>query len=117
MDLYLYNTLYILKKSVNLIFILKLQVKGAKMGFNDDDITITIKGIKFKAFLFYGLYAFDIWQLEPPLGLTAYIVTTIWHKIWYKRIGYLGEQNLQRLKTMLTGIDLSLDNCVYILCV
>ena len=31
------------------------------MGFDNDDITITIKGTTFKAFLFYGLYAFDIW--------------------------------------------------------
>ena len=47
------------------------------MGFNNDDITITIKGIKFKVSLFYGLYAFNIWQLEPLLGLTAYTVITI----------------------------------------
>ena len=47
------------------------------MGFNNDNITITIKEIKFKAFLFYSLYTFNIWQLEPPLGLTAYTVTTI----------------------------------------
>ena len=31
------------------------------MGFNGDDITITIKGIKFKVSLLYGLYAFNIW--------------------------------------------------------
>ena len=60
MDLYLYNTLYVLKKGVNLIFILKLQVKGAKMGFNNDDITITIKKTKFKVSLLYSLYAFNI---------------------------------------------------------
>ena len=60
MDLYLYNTLYILKGGVNLISILKLQVKGAKMGFNNNDITITIKEIKFKVSLLYSLYAFDI---------------------------------------------------------
>jgi hypothetical protein len=30
------------------------------MGFNGDDITITIKGTKFKAFLLHGLYAFNI---------------------------------------------------------
>ena len=59
-DLYLYNTLYILEGGVNLIFILKLQAKGAKMGFNNNNITITIKGIKFKASLLYGLYAFNI---------------------------------------------------------
>ena len=59
-DLYLYNTLYILKGGINLIFISKLQAKGVKMGFNNNDITIIIKGIKFKVFLFYGLYAFDI---------------------------------------------------------
>ena len=87
------------------------------MGFNNNDITITIKGIKFKAFLFYSLYAFDIWQSELPLGLTAYTVTTIWHKIWYKRIGYLGEQNLQRLKTISTEIDPPLNNYIYVLCV
>ena len=77
MDLYLYNTLYILKGGVNLIFILKLQAKGAKMGFNNDNITIIIKGTKFKASLLYSLYAFNIWQLELPLKLIAYIVTTI----------------------------------------
>ena len=60
MDLYLYNTLYVLKGGINLIFILKLRVKGAKMGFDDDDITITIKRTKFKAFLLHGLYAFNI---------------------------------------------------------
>ena len=60
MDLYLYNTLYILKGGVNLIFILKLQAKGAKMGFNNNNITITIKGIKFKASLLYSLYTFNI---------------------------------------------------------
>ena len=64
------------------------------MGFNSDDITITIKRIKFKAFLLHSLYTFNIWQLELPLKLTAYIVTTIWYKIWYKRMGHLGEQNL-----------------------
>jgi hypothetical protein len=62
MDLYLYNTLYVLNGSVNLISILKLRAKGAKIGFNNDDndITVTIKGIKFKAFLLYKLYAFNI---------------------------------------------------------
>ena len=60
MDLYLYNTLYVLKGGVNLIFISKLQAKGVKIGFNNNDITITIKEIKFKVSLFYGLYAFDI---------------------------------------------------------
>ena len=60
MDLYLYNTLYILKENINLIFILKLRAKGVKMGFNNNNITITIKKIKFKVFLFYGLYAFNI---------------------------------------------------------
>ena len=61
MDLYLYNTLYILKGGVNLISMSKLRAKGAKIGFNDDDdITVTIKGTKFKVFLLYGLYAFDI---------------------------------------------------------
>ena len=59
-DLYLYNTLYVLKGGVNLISILKLWAKGAKMGFNNDNITITIKGTKFKAFLLYSLYAFNI---------------------------------------------------------
>jgi hypothetical protein len=59
-DLYLYDTLYILKGGVNLIFILKLQVKGAKMGFNNNNITITIKGMKFKASFLYSLYAFNI---------------------------------------------------------
>ena len=59
-DLYLYNTLYILKGGVNLISILKLQAKGAKMGFNNDDITITIKRTKFKASLLYSLYTFNI---------------------------------------------------------
>ena len=60
MDLYLYNTLYVLKENINLISILKLQVKRAKMGFNNNNITITIKGIKFKVSLLYSLYAFNI---------------------------------------------------------
>ena len=60
MNLYLYNTLYILKRGINLIFILKLWVKGVKMGFNNNNITITIKEIKFKVFLFYCLYTFNI---------------------------------------------------------
>jgi len=59
-DLYLYNTLYVLEGGVNLISILKLRAKGVKIGFNDDDITITIKGTKFKVSLLYGLYAFNI---------------------------------------------------------
>ena len=59
-DLYLYDTLYVLKGGVNLISMLKLQAKEAKMGFNSDDITITIKETKFKASLLYGLYAFNI---------------------------------------------------------
>jgi hypothetical protein len=61
-DLYLYNTLYVLNRGVNLIFISKLRAKGVKIGFNNDDnnITVTIKGIKFKAFLLHGLYAFNI---------------------------------------------------------
>ena len=60
MDLYLYNTLYILKGGINLIFILKLWAKGVKMGFNNNNITITIKGIKFKVFLLSSLYTFNI---------------------------------------------------------
>ena len=60
MDLYLYNTLYILKGGINLIFILKLRAKGVKMGFNNNNITITIKGIKFKISLLYSLYTFNI---------------------------------------------------------
>ena len=60
MDLYLYNTLYILKGGINLIFILKLWAKKRKIGFNNNNITITIKGIKFKVFLLYGLYTFNI---------------------------------------------------------
>jgi hypothetical protein len=61
-DLYLYNTFYVLNRGVNLISILKLWVKRAKIGFNDDDndITVTIKGIKFKASLLYRLYTFNI---------------------------------------------------------
>ena len=59
-DLYLYNTLYILKGGINLIFILKLWVKEVKIGFNNNNITITIKGIKFKVFLLYSLYTFNI---------------------------------------------------------
>ena len=49
MDLYLYNTLYVLKGGVNLISISKLRAKGVKMGFNNDDITITIKFISISA--------------------------------------------------------------------
>ena len=59
-DLYLHNTLYVPEGGVNLISMSKLRAKGAKMGFDDDDITITIKGTKFKASLLHGLYAFDI---------------------------------------------------------
>ena len=60
-DLYLHDTLYVLEGGINLISILKLRAKGAKIGFDDDDdITVTIKGTKFKASLLYGLYAFDI---------------------------------------------------------
>jgi hypothetical protein len=59
-DLYLYNTLYVLNRGVNLIFILKLWAKGVKIGFNDNNITITIKGTKFKASLLYSLYTFNI---------------------------------------------------------
>jgi hypothetical protein len=59
-DLYLYNTLYILNRSINLIYTLKLWAKEVKIGFNNDDITITIKGMKFKAFLLYSLYTFNI---------------------------------------------------------
>jgi hypothetical protein len=59
-DLYLYNTLYIPKGGVNLISISKLRAKGAKMGFNSDNIIITIKGTKFKVSLLHGLYAFNI---------------------------------------------------------
>jgi hypothetical protein len=62
MDLYLYNTLYVLNRGINLIFILKLRAKGAKIGFNNNNnnITVTIKGIKFKVSLLYGLYTFNI---------------------------------------------------------
>jgi len=59
-DLYLYDTLYVLEGGINLISILKLWAKGAKMGFNNNYITITVKGIKFKASLLYSLYAFNI---------------------------------------------------------
>jgi len=59
-DLYLYNTLYVLEGGINLISILKLRAKGVKLGFDNNNITITIKGIKFKASLFYSLYAFNI---------------------------------------------------------
>ena len=56
MDLYLYNTLYILKGGINLIFISKLRAKEVKIRFDNNNITITIKGIKIKIFLLYGLY-------------------------------------------------------------
>ena len=59
-DLYLYNALYVLKGGVNLIFILKLWVKGVKMGFNNNNITIIIKEIKFKVSLLHSLYTFNI---------------------------------------------------------
>ena len=60
MDLYLYNTLYILKGVSNLIFMLKLWAKGIKIGLDNDNITITIKGTKFEVFLLYSLYVFNI---------------------------------------------------------
>ena len=59
-DLFLHDTFYVSEGGVNLIFMLKLWAKGVKMGFDDNNITITVKGTKFKAFLFHGLYAFDI---------------------------------------------------------
>ena len=47
-DPYLYNTLCILKGGIDLISILKLWAKGTEMGFNNNNITITIKGINLK---------------------------------------------------------------------
>ena len=60
MDLYLYNTFYVVKGGVNLMFILKLPAKEVKIGFDNNNITITIKGIKIKVSLRYSLYAFNI---------------------------------------------------------
>ena len=53
-DLYLYNTLYILKGGINLIFILKLWAKRVKIDFNNNNITITIK--KFLKYLYFMAY-------------------------------------------------------------
>lgn len=110
------DTLYCPTIGVNLISVSQLLPKrGVK-----DHAKIHAPGRTFIAAQHGGLYLFNMWLPSTPSSTHAYPSYGMQDhgmSLWHDRMGHLGEQNLQRLATMSTGMERRLDFCLCEPCV
>ncbi|KAI2867915.1 hypothetical protein CBS76997_10738 [Aspergillus niger] len=97
------NVLYVPSAHANLISVLQLLNRGAKIEFSSQGASIRNKSNGknlYTASQYHGVYALDLWT---NLTFPAYHVSpqmTLWHN----RLAHLSDANLQRLKKQAHGI-------------
>ncbi|KAJ5283470.1 hypothetical protein N7505_001450 [Penicillium chrysogenum] len=97
------NVLYVPSAHANLISVLQLLKRGAKVEFSSQSASIRNKSNGknlYTASQYHGVYALDLWT---NLTFPSYHVSqqmTLWHN----RLAHLGDANLQRLKKQAHGI-------------
>jgi hypothetical protein len=97
------NVLYVPSAHANLISVLQLLNRGAKVEFSSQGASISNKSNGknlYTASQYYGVYALNLWT---NLTFPAYHVSpqmTLWHN----RLAHLSDANLQRLKKQAHGI-------------
>jgi hypothetical protein len=97
------NVLYVPSAHANLISVLQLLKRGAKVEFSSHGASIRNKSNRknlYTASQYHGVYALDLWT---NLTFPSYHVSpqmTLWHN----RLAHLSDANLQRLKKQANGI-------------
>jgi hypothetical protein len=97
------NVLYVPSAHANLISVLQLLKRGAKVEFSSQEASIRNKSNGknlYTASQYHGVYALDLWT---NLALPAYHVSPQMTP-WHNRLAHLSDANLQRLKKQAHGI-------------
>lgn len=115
------DTLYCPTIGVNLISVSQLlPERDVNITFHREHAKIHAPGRTFIAAQHGGLYLLNMWSASKPLGSHAYPSYGMQDhgmSLWHERMGHLGEQNLQRLATMSTGMERRPDFCLCKPCV
>ena len=115
------DTLYCSTIGVNLISVSQLLPKrSVNVTFHRDHAKIYAPDRTFIAAQHGGLYLLIMWFSSTPSSTHAYPSYGMQDhgmSLWHERLGHLGEQNLQRLATMSTGMERRPDFCLCEPCV
>ena len=97
---------------VNLLSISQLTRNGATIQFSGSKVRLRHLNRTLTGTMEGGLHFLDTVEPRPPLS-TAFQALTIENnpilQLWHERMGHLGKQNLRKLTSMATGIDLTHD--------
>jgi hypothetical protein len=97
------NVLYVPSAHANLISVLQLLKRGAKVEFSSRDAILRNKSNGknlFTASEYHGVYALDLWA---SLTFPSYHVSPQM-SLWHKRLAHMSDANLRRLKQQAHGI-------------
>ncbi|KAJ5829151.1 uncharacterized protein N7525_007404 [Penicillium rubens] len=97
------NVLYVPSAHANLISVLQLLKRGAKVEFSSQNASIRNKSNGknlYTASQYHGVYALDLWT---NLTFPAYHVSSQM-ALWHNRLAHLSDANIQRLKKQAHGI-------------
>ena len=107
--LYLTNALYCPSLQANLISASQLLDKDIKISLTKSGCVIAAPDgdIAAEARAEHGLFLLTTWS-DQQRALAAYSSSNDpIHRLWHERMGHLGMQNLKKLQSMSTGLDLS----------
>jgi hypothetical protein len=104
--LHLSNVFHVPDSGVNLISVSQLLDLDADVRFSKTSCSIKYKCHSFTGSGKNGLWFLNLIQ-QSPIAFSAYRTSTETIRLWHRRMGHLGEQNLKKLATMSTGIDLT----------
>lgn len=113
--LYISNVLYIPRLGVNLLSATQLLDLNVTFSLRKTGCSFQAKGVTFTATRTHGLFALDVWK--PSVALNAYSVPNVPIKqYWHARMGHLGQQNVDKLPSIVTGVDFSHEIAVECTC-
>ncbi|KAJ5350210.1 hypothetical protein N7541_007937 [Penicillium brevicompactum] len=97
------NVLYVPSAHANLISVLQLLQRGAKVEFSSRDAILRNKSNGknlFTASEYHGVYALDLWA---SLTFPSYHVSSQM-SLWHSRLAHMSDANLRRLKQQAHGV-------------
>ncbi|SLM33941.1 Ribonuclease H-like domain [Lasallia pustulata] len=103
-DFRLSNSLFCSGLGVTLISVQQILRMKGQVFFDKDKASIIHPKYTLLAPLQHGLFLLNLWDPPTLAGLAAYAISNPSAVVWHQRLAHLGEQNIEKLKTMSTGI-------------
>ncbi|SLM33937.1 Ribonuclease H-like domain [Lasallia pustulata] len=103
-DFWLSNLLFCSGLGVTLISVQRILRMKGRVFFDKDKASIIHPKYTLLTPLQHSLFLLNIWDLPTLAGLAAYAISNPSAVVWHQRLAHLREQNIEKLKTMSTGI-------------